>query len=226
MASEGSEHNFRAGEEVGLRTDRANLPSSIRKAKRRYSSRTANYFSDSRDTEGLWTWMQTFTDYYSKRPPSYCSNSGHPASTATACPVALTPTIIKCFKRLVMHHIESTLSSNMDSFQFAYRSNRATEDALSTALRSVVTQLDRKDLYAVHWLQLNIQSRTPPTAHPQTVDECWVPSSLPWWLKIAHRQFQSLVQGMHDALPQDSPAHHGSRQDDHYCLSLIPLGHL
>ncbi len=41
---------FRAGDEEGLRTARANLSRGIREAKRQYSRRIAHRFSDSRDT--------------------------------------------------------------------------------------------------------------------------------------------------------------------------------
>jgi hypothetical protein len=50
------------------------------------------------------------------------------------CPVALTSVIMKCFERLVKDHITSTLPDNLDPFQFAYRPNRSTDDAIATAL--------------------------------------------------------------------------------------------
>ncbi len=62
-------------------------------------------------------------------------------------PVALTPIIMKCFERLVMHHIKSVLPPSLDPFQFAYRSNRLTDDAIATALHPALTHLDKKDLY-------------------------------------------------------------------------------
>ncbi len=49
-------------------------------------------------------------------------------------PVALTPIPMKCFERLVMQHIKSVLPPSLDPFQFAYRSNRSTDDAIATAL--------------------------------------------------------------------------------------------
>ncbi len=57
---------FRAGDEEGLRTARANLSRGIREAKRQYSRRIAHRFSDSRDTWSLWQGIQTITDY---KPP-------------------------------------------------------------------------------------------------------------------------------------------------------------
>ncbi|KAL0153828.1 hypothetical protein M9458_050858 [Cirrhinus mrigala] len=52
-------------------------------------------------------------------------------------PVALTPTLMKCFERLVMQHIKS----------FAYRPNCSTDDAIFTPLHSALTHLDKKDSY-------------------------------------------------------------------------------
>ncbi|KAL0159464.1 hypothetical protein M9458_043189, partial [Cirrhinus mrigala] len=62
-------------------------------------------------------------------------------------PVALTPILMKCFERLVMQHIKSVLPPSLDPFQFAYRPNRSTDDAISTALHSALTHLDKKDSY-------------------------------------------------------------------------------
>ena len=59
-------------------------------------------------------------------------------------PVALTSTIMKCFERLVMKQIKSTLPPLLDPFQFAYRAKRSTEDAISSALHPALTRLDTK----------------------------------------------------------------------------------
>ncbi len=64
---------FRAGDEEGLKTARANLSRSIREAKRQYSRRIAHRFSDSRDTLSLWQGIQTITDY--KPPPQTCDST-------------------------------------------------------------------------------------------------------------------------------------------------------
>lgn len=46
------------------------------------------------------------------------------------------PTLIvmKCFERIVMSHIKTNTTDTMDPFQFAYRLNRSTEDAISTTI--------------------------------------------------------------------------------------------
>ncbi|KAA0724168.1 putative RNA-directed DNA polymerase from transposon BS [Triplophysa tibetana] len=63
-------------------------------------------------------------------------------------PVALTPIVMKCFERLVLSHLKDSLPSTLDPYQFAYRSNRSVDDAVSMALHSVLTHLDNKDTYA------------------------------------------------------------------------------
>ncbi len=224
---------FRAGDEEGLKTARANLSRGIREAKRQYSRRIAHRFNDSRDTQSLWQGIQTITDY--KPPPQTCDSTipllnelnaffarfeaqdstssrrpsddavpgqreeippgpdnipgrvlrdcaveltdvitdifnislSHavfptcfkattiipvPKKSSPSCfndyrPVALTPILMKCFERLVMQHIKSVLPPSLDPFQFAYRSNRLTDDAIATALHPALTHLDKKDTY-------------------------------------------------------------------------------
>ncbi len=61
-------------------------------------------------------------------------------------PVALTPIFSKCFEKLIREYICSVLPASLDPLQFAYRSNRSTDDAIaftlhySGAIESVLTQ--------------------------------------------------------------------------------------
>ena len=64
---------FKAGEEMGLRTARANLSRGIRLAMRQYSRRIADRFNDTRNTRNLWRGMQTITEY--KPSPQTCDSS-------------------------------------------------------------------------------------------------------------------------------------------------------
>ena len=57
-------------------------------------------------------------------------------------PVALTSILMKCFERLVLAHVKSTIPQTLDQFQFAFRENRSTEDAIATALHFTITHLD------------------------------------------------------------------------------------
>lgn len=55
------------------------------------------------------------------------------------CPIALTPTIMKFFERLVLHHI--------DAHQFAYRANRTSEDKKAIALHTALSHLEHQGSY-------------------------------------------------------------------------------
>ncbi|KAK3572188.1 hypothetical protein QTP86_024859, partial [Hemibagrus guttatus] len=70
-----------------------------------------------------------------------------PKKSTVSCPVALIPIVMKCFKRLVMRHIKTQLPPSLDPLQFAYRPNRSTDDAITTALHLSLTHLDNKDTY-------------------------------------------------------------------------------
>ena len=63
-------------------------------------------------------------------------------------PVALTPIIMKCFEKLVRAHVVTSLPPSLDPYQFAYRANRSTEDAIATTLHSTVSHLERGNSYA------------------------------------------------------------------------------
>ncbi|XP_060792532.1 uncharacterized protein LOC132895728 [Neoarius graeffei] len=71
-----------------------------------------------------------------------------PTASLNDCrPVALTPVITKCFEKLILHHIKTCLPPTLDPHQFAYRPNRSTEDAIATALHSVLSHLERQGRY-------------------------------------------------------------------------------
>jgi hypothetical protein len=46
---------------------------------------------------------------------------------------------IKCFERLVMAHINTIIPETIDPPSFAYRSNRSTEDTISIALHTALS---------------------------------------------------------------------------------------
>ncbi|MCI4378698.1 hypothetical protein PGIGA_G00218730 [Pangasianodon gigas] len=62
-------------------------------------------------------------------------------------PLALTPAAMKCFERIVMTHIKRTIPATLDPFQFAYRQNRSTDDAVNDAIQTALTHLEGKDTY-------------------------------------------------------------------------------
>ncbi len=95
-----------------------------------------------------------------KKSPVSCLNEYRP--------IALTPIIMKCFERLVMHNIKTSLPNTLDPLQFAYRPNRSTDDAISSTLHLALTHLENKDSY-VRMLFIDfssgIQHKNPTTAH-------------------------------------------------------------
>jgi hypothetical protein len=64
---------------------------------------------------------------------------------------------MKCFERLVMAHINSTIPDILDPLQFAYRSNRSIDDTISISLHTDLTHLDKKNIY-VRMLLINYSS--------------------------------------------------------------------
>uniref|UniRef100_A0A8C6L2U8 Reverse transcriptase domain-containing protein n=1 Tax=Nothobranchius furzeri TaxID=105023 RepID=A0A8C6L2U8_NOTFU len=55
---------------------------------------------------------------------------------------------MKCLERLVKCHICSSLPDTLDPLQFAYRTNRATEDAIALATHTTLTHLEKGNTYA------------------------------------------------------------------------------
>ncbi len=74
-----------------------------------------------------------------EKSPVSCLNDYHP--------IALTSIIMKCFKRLVMHNIKTSLPNTLDPLQFAYDPNCSTDDAISSTLHLALTHLENKDTY-------------------------------------------------------------------------------
>eukprot|EP00061_Rhincodon_typus_P013923 g40605.t1 len=107
------------------RKSRYDLCKAIREAKRQ--SRIPTYFK------------KTTTIPVPKKTHAVCFND--------YCPIALTSIVMKCFKRLVLAHINSSLPTCPEPLQFAYRHNRSTQDAISLALHSSPEHLDNKDTY-------------------------------------------------------------------------------
>ncbi len=73
-------------------------------------------------------------------------------------PVALTSTVMKVFERLLKKHICSSIPATLDPFQFAYRPNRSTDDAISQVLHSSLTHIDSKNGNYVRLLFIDYSS--------------------------------------------------------------------
>ncbi|KAK2918358.1 hypothetical protein Q8A73_002729 [Channa argus] len=74
-----------------------------------------------------------------KKSPPTCLNDYRP--------VALTPIIMKCFERVVLAHIQSSIPDTIDPLQYAYRPNRSTSDAIAAAIHYSLSHLENKDSY-------------------------------------------------------------------------------
>ena len=48
---------------------------------------------------------------------------------------------------LLMAHINTIIPETLDSLQFAYRPNRSTDDAISIALHTALSHLDKRNTY-------------------------------------------------------------------------------
>jgi hypothetical protein len=53
---------------------------------------------------------------------------------------------MKCFERLVMAH-NTIIPETLDPLQFAYCPNRSTDDAISIALHTALSHLDKGNTY-------------------------------------------------------------------------------
>jgi hypothetical protein len=82
------------------------------------------------------------------------------------CPVALTSVAMKCFEKLVIAQINSSLPCTLDPLQFAYLPNRSPDDEISIALHTATLILNTgapqgcKLSFCTPW--------SPPTAWPNT----------------------------------------------------------
>ncbi len=73
-------------------------------------------------------------------------------------PVALTPIFSKCFEKLVREHICSVLPASLDPLQFAYRSNRSTDDAIAFTLHTALSHLENKNTIVPATLVAKLQT--------------------------------------------------------------------
>jgi hypothetical protein len=62
-------------------------------------------------------------------------------------PVALTSVAMKCFERLVMAHIKTIIPETLNPLQFTYRPNRSTGNAISIAVNTALSHLNKRNTY-------------------------------------------------------------------------------
>ena len=54
---------------------------------------------------------------------------------------------MRCFERLVIVHINTIIPETLDPLQFAYRPKRITDDAISIALHTALSHLNKRNAY-------------------------------------------------------------------------------
>ena len=81
-----------------------------------------------------------------KKSPPTCLNDYRP--------VALTPIIMKCFERVVLTHIQSSI---LDPLQYIYQPNRSTSDTIAAVLHFSLSHLENTDSY-IRTLFMNYSS--------------------------------------------------------------------
>ena len=62
-------------------------------------------------------------------------------------PIALTCSIMKCFKKILLKLLSNQVSPFLDQMQFAYRENRGVEDAVLVVLHKLYSHLDTMRTY-------------------------------------------------------------------------------
>ncbi len=73
-------------------------------------------------------------------------------------PVALTPIFSKCFEKHIRDYICSVLPASLDPLQFAYRSNRSTDDAIAFTLHTALSHLENKNTIVPATLVAKLQN--------------------------------------------------------------------
>lgn len=80
--------------------------------------------------------FKTTTVFIPKKNPSSSLNDYRP--------VTLTPITRKCFKRMMLAHIQKTIPETLDPLRYAYRPNMLNSDAIA-AINYCFSHLENKD---------------------------------------------------------------------------------
>ena len=59
-----------------------------------------------------------------------------PSDISDYRPIAITSVVMKCFEKIVLHHLLDLTKGMQDPFQFAYKPNRSIEDAILILLHN------------------------------------------------------------------------------------------
>lgn len=129
-----------------------------------------------------------------KKSPSTCLNDYRP--------VALTPIIMKCFERVVLAHIQSSIPDTLAPLQCAYRPNRSTSDAITAVLHYSMSHLKNKDSY-IRMLFVDYSSAFDTLIPDKRTHKLYTPgplclaSGLPDWQTPVCQDWQSDISHHH-----------------------------
>eukprot|EP00061_Rhincodon_typus_P010236 g34372.t1 len=154
---------FKSDDPDLYRKSRYHLYEVIRDVKRQYQTKLETQ-TNHMDIRGLWQGLHAIMGNKVKQirivdknaflpdvPNALlCSVRTNGQCNGVACPdspcyTSLISIIMKCFKRLVMAHSNSSLPACLDPLQFTYHHNRSMADTISLALHSSLEHLVSKD---------------------------------------------------------------------------------
>ena len=70
-----------------------------------------------------------------------------PSDLSDYRPIAITSVVMKCFEKIVLHHLLDLTKGMQDPFQFAYKPNRSIEDAILTLLHNTFLHTNNPKSY-------------------------------------------------------------------------------
>ena len=70
-----------------------------------------------------------------------------PSDLSDYRPIAITSVVMKCFEKIVLHHLLDLTNGMQDPFQFAYKPNRSIEDAILTLLHNTFLHTNNPKSY-------------------------------------------------------------------------------
>lgn len=137
-------------------------------------------------------------------------------------PLALTPVVTKCFERLVLKRIKSTLPTHLDQHQYTYRTHRSTEDAIATTLHTVLTHIDQKGTYARMLFISSAFNTIVPSRLVAKLFGLGLNSTLCRWIKdfLSNRP-QTVKLGTHTVYPPAWPSAQGRHRVMCWALFFI-----
>ena len=133
-----------------------------------------------------------------------------PKKSSVSClndyrPVALTAIPMKAFERIILKYIKTLLPPDFDQYQFAYRSNRSTEDAITLCLHRILQHLESPSTYArVLFIDYSSAFNTiiPSKLHKKLLSDLKFPAALCDWILdfLINRQQKVCIQNFHSDL--------------------------